>query len=105
MSPTPRTDPSPSELLRRYGRNVYPPSLSEADQAAVRGYLEEKGLEPRIGVVACEPNLTTQNLARMAMSEFGLQKDLSAEDIVVGPHSLGMPDAISIWVPAKRDMP
>lgn len=94
------TNPSPSELLRRYRTNKYPPSLSETEYESVKIYLEKRGLEPKIGAIAVESNLTTQNLASIAMSELDtLPRGSSKDDVVIGPHSLGMPNAISLWIP------
>jgi hypothetical protein len=94
-------NPNPSELLRRYRRNIYPPSLSETNQEVVKDYLEERGLGPKIGAVAIEPNLTTKSLVKLAIAELDLlPRGTSVEDVVVGPHSLGMPNAISLWMPA-----
>ncbi len=95
----PHTNPSPSDLLRRYRRNVYPPVLKQADQETVRDYLEERGFEPRVGAVAVESGLKTETLIKQAMANLVLPQILSAEDAVVGPHSLGEPDAISLWTP------
>lgn len=97
---------NPAGLLNGYENERYPLSLSEDEYAAVRAYLEAHGLEPRIGAVACQLDPTIENLVKIAMSGYGLRQDISAEDMIVGPHSLGMANAISVYAPAaNRDMP
>lgn len=95
-----QASPRPSELLRRYTRNVYPPILGEENHAVVGDYLKEKGMEPVIGTVACGRQ-RTEYLARLATAEMSL-KEGTAERAIVGPHSLGMDNAISLWAPANR---
>lgn len=96
------SDRRPSELLRRYRVNIYPPSLGPDDRVAVIDYLTEKrGMQPSSGAAGIG-RAKTSFLVGEAMKDMGLLPPDVVKDAVVGPNTAGVQNAISLYVPAKR---
>jgi len=92
----------PSELLRRYRVNVYPPSLSPEDRLAVINYLAEKrGLQPGAGAAGIGREKTSF-LVHEAMKDMSLLAPEVVRNAVVGPSTAGVENAISLYVPANH---